>query len=137
MRCHRLHQARPILAGIGPRDQVEQRMRIVLARILMQQERNRADALGDQPHRAVHHRVLGVAFPRQRRIVARRPPRASAALQRDQPRGARGLGFGRRQHGFDEIEHGSSLVLRRSRIASSTTHRVAHHIGIEFEFRIV
>jgi hypothetical protein len=97
-----------VLARVRPRDQIEQRMRGQLAGAVIEHEGQRADALGGQPHRAMHDGVLGVARARQRRIVARRPPGTAAALDGDEACGLRRLLLRRAEHVSKKIEHEKS-----------------------------
>jgi len=87
-----------------PRQQIEQRMRAVLGGAFIQQEGDRADALGRQPHGTVHDGIAHVAFACERGVVPRRPARPPARLKRDQPRGTGGFALGRTEQCFDEFE---------------------------------
>ena len=88
---------RAVLARIGPRRQIEQRMRGRARPRPRSSRRTRTPTLSAISRTArCTMAFCAIALARQRRIVARRPARAAAALERDQPRGARRLGFGRR-----------------------------------------
>jgi hypothetical protein len=73
---------------------------VALERALIEHISAGGGVLGDELHRAMHDRVADIALARERRIVARRPARPSAVLERDQPRRARGFGFGRAEEFF-------------------------------------
>jgi hypothetical protein len=89
MRGHAFQKRGAVLARVRPRQQIEQRMLVKLGGALVQHERQPADALGGEPHRAMHDGVAAIAFARQRRIVARRPARPPAVLDGDQAGGQR------------------------------------------------
>jgi len=79
-------------------------MAVPLLRAFIEKKTAGRSILCDQAHRAVHDGVGEIALPRQRRIVARRPPRPPAGLEGQHLRRARGLGFGCAEEIF-EIEH--------------------------------
>ena len=85
MRVERLEERRAVLARVRPREQIEQRMAVALGLALIEQQRHRGGVLRDQLHRAMHDGVLQIALARQRRIVARRPARAPAGFEGEQP----------------------------------------------------
>ncbi len=109
----RFEQARPVLARIGTREQRRERMPVERLRALVHKKGERADILGHELDRAMHDRIGGKALARERRIVARRPPRAPRRFELDQPRRARGFLLGGAAQTFQAMEHG--FVLRKRR----------------------
>ena len=115
MRAKRLQERRALLARIGPREQRGERMRLACGVALVGEIGHRRRALGDKLHRAVHDRVADEALAGERRVIARRPARPATGFQRDQMRGARGLGFAPAETIEKICEHKDALRAGRRR----------------------
>jgi hypothetical protein len=59
-------------------------MHIAFGGSLIENERQRTYAFGDQPHRAIDDGVARIAFARERGVIAGRPARPPAALERNE-----------------------------------------------------
>jgi hypothetical protein len=112
VRRDRLDQARACLTRVRPRNEIEQRMSIARRAALLHHEGAAADILGHQLHGAVNDRVLHIAGARQRRVVARRPPRLPAGLERDHLACARGLLLRGPEEISKSVEHGCPVAQR-------------------------
>ena len=86
MPVKRFEQVRRAARRVRPCEQRQQRVVVDLASAVEQEQRHRRGGLGDHPHRAIDDRVLGEAFARQRRKIARRPHRLPTRGKRDQLR---------------------------------------------------
>ena len=64
MRATALEQRGAVLARVRPRQRSSSGCAVELGRALVEHERQRADAFGDQPHRAMHDGVLPEALAR-------------------------------------------------------------------------
>ena len=91
----RLHQLRPRLLGIGPPDQLRQRMGVVPRPVHEHRERRGRRSLGDHPHAAISHRIPLKPLARQAGVVVRRPPGPSDAGERHHRPGPARLRLGR------------------------------------------
>ena len=101
----RFKKARPVLARIGAREQGRERMLVERLRAFIDKEGERADILRHQLDRTMHDRIGDEALARERRIVARRPPRAARRRKLNQPRRARSLLLRRAEQPCNQILH--------------------------------
>ena len=109
MRADRFEEAAPSWRGLGRASRSSSGCGSRSRRALVDEIVRRRDVLGDELDRAMHDGVADIALARQRRVVARRPARAPAALELDELRGARGFGFGRAQKIFRCLNKASSF----------------------------
>jgi len=80
-------EAGAVFFRIGMGQQRQQRMIVELGGAVIEQERHRGGALGDQPHAAIDHGVGEHAFAGQTRVIARAPACRTAERERDERRG--------------------------------------------------
>ena len=90
---------------IGAREQGRERMLVERLRAFIDKEGERADILRHQLDRTMHDRIGDEALARERRIVARRPPRAARRRKLNQPRRARSLLLRRAEQPCNQILH--------------------------------
>jgi hypothetical protein len=83
MRDQRLDQSRLALPGVGPIEQGQQRVAVVLAFAVEKRQRHAAGGLGHHADRAVHHRIAPIALAGERRGIARGPHGAATEMERD------------------------------------------------------
>lgn len=77
MAVEALQKRRPRLPFIGPAQKIKHRMAIELASALIEKPRHRRRRLANEPHRPMDNGVFEVPLPGERRIITRRPHRAS------------------------------------------------------------
>jgi hypothetical protein len=131
----RLEKAWPVLARIGAREQRRERMLVERLRAFIDEEGERADILRHQLDRAMHDGVGDEALARQRRIVARRPPRAARRLELDQPRRARGFSLRRAEQTCNQVFHveaPNERPIAKSACRDFRRHSVAADLGKNF-----